>query len=373
MWIEELPNGKYKYVERYTDTLTGKKRKVSLTHTKKNNRVEKEMFIKLQEKIDKKNETSNVDIDFQMLTNKWLKVFEKQVKTSTFNNNLSYMKVINREIGNIRLSYLKVAHINSVILTLFDKNYGYDTVKGMTSSIKNIVRFGLKYGYISDRELLNGIHLPKLNKRNKDEFKYLERDEIKLMVKQLTEAGYAEVARMALIQIYTGVRHGELIALDYDKHINFKEKTITIERTWYHRKKIFQTPKSGKTRIIHFNKDTEELLKEQIKYSKIKTLQHGLNKNKRLLFINYHNDPFTNSYTNELLNRYVNIPGKHVTTHIFRHTFITLMIEQQVELSLIAKHVGHSNTDMIQKVYAHFTKKMDEDLKSAVNNFSINL
>lgn len=373
MWTEELPNGKFKYVERYKDPLTNKLQKVSITHSKNNNRVEKEMFIKLQEKIERKLAKSSADIDFKTLTAKWLSVFEKQVKPSTFNNNQSYMKVINKEIGDIHLEHLKVSHINSAILSLFDKNYGYHTVKGMVGSIRNSIRFGLKYGYLVDRELLNGIHLPKINVRKKDEFKYLEREELAQVVKSLTDAGYEEIGRLCLIQTYTGMRYGELIGLDYDKHIDFKEKIITIERTWYHRKKIFQTPKSGKTRIIHFNKDTERLLKEQIKYVKIKTMKNGLDKNKRLLFLNYHNDPQTNSYTNELLGRYVNVPGKHVTTHIFRHTFISLMIEQGVELSLIAKHVGHSNTNMIQKVYAHFTQKMNEDLKEAVEKFNISI
>lgn len=31
MWIEELPNGKYKYTERYKDPLTNKWRKTSIT------------------------------------------------------------------------------------------------------------------------------------------------------------------------------------------------------------------------------------------------------------------------------------------------------------------------------------------------------
>ena len=31
MWVEQLQNGKYKYVERYTDYLTGKSKKVSIT------------------------------------------------------------------------------------------------------------------------------------------------------------------------------------------------------------------------------------------------------------------------------------------------------------------------------------------------------
>lgn len=373
MWIEEQANGKFKYVERYTHPLTGKRKTVSITHLKKNKRIEKEMPLLLQKKIEEKLAKHSADIDFSTLTEKWLSVFKKQVKTSTLNNNQSYMIVINREIGEIALKNLQVSNVNSAILTLFDKDYGYGTVKGMVATIRNVIRFGLKYGYLVDRELLNGIHLPKINVKEKDEFKYLEREELAQVVTSLNAAGYEEIGRLCLLQTYTGMRFGELIALDYDKHINFKEKTITIERTWYHRKKIFQTPKSGKTRIIHFNKDTERLLKEQIQHVKIKTMQHGLDKNKRLLFLNYHNDPQTNSYTNELLGKYVNIPDKHVTTHIFRHTFISLMIEQGVELSLIAKHVGHSNTNMIQKVYAHFTKKMNEDLKDAVDNFSISI
>lgn len=34
MWIEETKNGKYKAVERYTDYLTGKQKKVSVTMEK---------------------------------------------------------------------------------------------------------------------------------------------------------------------------------------------------------------------------------------------------------------------------------------------------------------------------------------------------
>lgn len=373
MWIEELDNGKFKYVERYTDPLTGKQKKVSITHTKKNNRVEKEMFLMLQSKIDTKLKKSSKDINFRTLTEKWLTVYEKQVRSSTFNSRVSYMLVINRDIGDILLDKLKVAHINTAILNLLNAGYSYDTVRGMVGSIRNIIRFGLKYGQLSDRELLNGIEIPKINVTEKDEFKYLERNELKKVVDQLEEKGYGELARMCLIQTYTGMRYGEMIGLDYTKHINFKEKSILIERTWYHRKKIFQPTKDGKPRTIYFNDETAILLKEQIQYTKLKVMQHSLNKTQRHLFVNYHSEPFTNSYTNELLGKYVDIPNKHVTTHIFRHTFITLMIEQGTELALIAKHVGHADTNMIQKVYAHFTEKMDTDLQNAINDFSISL
>ena len=35
MWIEETKNGKYKFVEQYTDYITGKKKRVSVTLEKK--------------------------------------------------------------------------------------------------------------------------------------------------------------------------------------------------------------------------------------------------------------------------------------------------------------------------------------------------
>lgn len=31
MWVEDLPNGKYKYCERYRDNKTGKVKKISVT------------------------------------------------------------------------------------------------------------------------------------------------------------------------------------------------------------------------------------------------------------------------------------------------------------------------------------------------------
>ncbi len=34
MWVEELSNGKFKFVERYTDYMTGKVKRVSVTMDK---------------------------------------------------------------------------------------------------------------------------------------------------------------------------------------------------------------------------------------------------------------------------------------------------------------------------------------------------
>jgi len=41
MWVEELPNGKFKYFERYKDPLTEKWKKVSITLEKCSRQAEK--------------------------------------------------------------------------------------------------------------------------------------------------------------------------------------------------------------------------------------------------------------------------------------------------------------------------------------------
>lgn len=58
MWVEDLPNGKYKYCEHYTDT-KGKIRKVSVTLDKNSSRTQNEASRLLYNKIDAKLEKKN--------------------------------------------------------------------------------------------------------------------------------------------------------------------------------------------------------------------------------------------------------------------------------------------------------------------------
>lgn len=54
MWIEELPNGKYKFFERYKDPYSEKLKKVSVTLDKKTAQARNQAATLLQEKINEK-------------------------------------------------------------------------------------------------------------------------------------------------------------------------------------------------------------------------------------------------------------------------------------------------------------------------------
>ena len=52
MWMEELPNGKYKFFERYKDPYTEKWKRVSITLSSGTSRAKKEAQKLLDERIE---------------------------------------------------------------------------------------------------------------------------------------------------------------------------------------------------------------------------------------------------------------------------------------------------------------------------------
>ena len=52
MWVEETKKGKYKFIERYTDPLTGKYKRVSIVLDKNTSQSRKQAQKALLDKID---------------------------------------------------------------------------------------------------------------------------------------------------------------------------------------------------------------------------------------------------------------------------------------------------------------------------------
>lgn len=57
------------------------------------------------------------------------------------------------------------------------------------------------------------------------------------------------------------------------------------------------------------------------------------------------------------------IPGKKISTHIFRHTHISMLAEMNVPLKAIMQRVGHNDPNTTLQIYTHVTNAMREDLQ----------
>ena len=169
----------------------------------------------------------------------------------------------------------------------------------------------------------------------------------------------------------TGMRFNEMTALDIERDIDLENQLIHINHNYDPRNDVFTSPKTGDARTIYINSDAVNVIKQLLSIRLTKIMRYNLNRDNTLLFRQNRGERPKNIRTVNVLLKKHSINGKEISTHIFRHTFITYMIEDGVDINLIAKHVGHSSVKMIQEVYSHFTDKMDENLKNVILKFKI--
>ena len=106
MWVEELPNGKYKYFERYKDTYTEKWKRVSVTLNSGSNRAKKEAQRLLDDKIAQKIESSNTtNVSFHNAFNEWWEFHQKQIKLSSIKSLAASVKRISDTIEQGTVKY----------------------------------------------------------------------------------------------------------------------------------------------------------------------------------------------------------------------------------------------------------------------------
>ena len=62
---------------------------------------------------------------------------------------------------------------------------------------------------------------------------------------------------------------------------------------------------------------------------------------------------------NTILNH---LSAQNITSHMFRHTHVALLIEAGVPIKVISERLGHSDTSITLSIYTHVTANMKIDL-----------
>lgn len=117
--------------------------------------------------------------------------------------------------------------------------------------------------------------------------------------------------------------------------------------------------KGNKQRIIQIC--NEELLALLKFYKKLLVQRSGHNGNTFL--INRLNKPISDQSIRLLVKRLYKAAGikKHITPHVFRHSFATLLLENDVDIKYIQEMLGHSSVAITQ-IYTHVNKAKQRHL-----------
>ena len=145
----------------------------------------------------------------------------------------------------------------------------------------------------------------------------------------------------------TGVRVSELCALKYDD-VRLGEGEIKIYG------------KGAKERFVQIaNPEVlEALYSYQEAYKDIMT-QAGT------FFVNRLRKPLSDQSARSIVDNYSKLAGveTHITPHMFRHSFATLLLEEGVDIRYIQRLLGHSSIVTTQ-IYTHVAGKKQRDILS---------
>lgn len=382
MWYKQIINSKgtrYKFTERFLNPITGENFTLSVTLNSKSVQVQKQARLMLQKKFDEKMDNLDVqkkqaerlnNLTLHQLIDEWLEHVKPTIKESTYVVRVNTIKKIKKATAND----MKFLDFTPAIAEkiLYDMYYNDNLSAGYAHSVlvllKNIMKYAQKAEYIQDISKYSDIKLKKKpvseKELHKSANKFLDRNELREVLKQLNEIKPRVSLAMEFIAL-TGLRFGELVALriqDYDKEnskisVNGSISSVTGERT---------TPKNQYSyRDVCLNKRAKKILNDLILQNK--TLAwNKVYKDKGYIFTNSHGNPLDIIQVNLLLKK-IEANNKSLTTHIFRHTHITLLIEMNTPLKAIMQRVGHHDVKTTMEIYTHYSSKMNEEMQSKVN------
>lgn len=142
---------------------------------------------------------------------------------------------------------------------------------------------------------------------------------------------------MAMVAARTGLRLGELLALDWGD-VDLDARRLTVRRALV--RGVLTSPKSGKTRHVPLCDAARDAFA-------------SLPRRPGFVFAHDDGRPFTHSSAQKALDRAIRAAGlRHFGWHVLRHTFASHLVMRGAPLRAVQELLGHSTIVMTER-YAH--------------------
>ena len=299
------------------------------------------------------------DITFGSFAERW---FATEKSHKSLATKYMYRNVLDKhllpELKNLYFSEIEVADLQRIIDRNFDK---YETCNKIRLTLRQI------YAAAGDTD---GVNLPRINlnrliipKKKKTEKRALN-DEEKTAV---TNAVFnpKQKAFVSLIY-YTGMRREEALALipsDFD----FRNKTVTVSRTL-----VLDHSQAGQAVIVHGAKNNNSLRTIPLPDKCVDAIKDYVGSCNGYLFPMRSGEPMSETSFRRFWDSVKKAMATQaptatdLTPHVFRHNYATMLYYSDISTKKAAQLMGHKDTTMIMKIYAH----LDEQKENAAEKIN---
>lgn len=368
MWVEKLSNGKYRAVERYTDPMTGKERKTSVTMEKDTRVTRKAASEALRAKIEAAISVVTSDtVTLKELVEAYRKDQKKTVRPSTYTRNWFACNALMEILGEDTLvNRLSAPYVREKLLA---KNEEPGTMNEHLKRYKALIRWGYRNDLVENIDHLNKLpNFKDAPHRESIKDKYMESAELKKLLDHMDQPVWRLLTEFLSL---SGLRIGEAIGLE-QKDVDLKAMQIHITKAYDVVNKEISTAKTlCSNRDVAIQPQLLDCCRRISTEMKKRSMYFGLGKRKLFLYerdggyLDYY------AYNKYLRENTDKIIGRPLTPHALRHTHASLLMEAGVPIDVISRRLGHENSKVTKEIYLHVTKKLKQKDDELIGKVSI--
>ena len=291
----------------------------------------------------------------------YLKPASFQRKKSTYENHVAPV------FENIPIEEITYEDVQDFIDKMSKNGFSYSSVKKVYEVINSCIRY-----YRKKRQVYfdpcEGVRIPTVNKKDISDFRFFNEQEIALIEKEAsrTYTTGKKVYRLGeaiLVLLYTGMRAGELLALEWSD-IDYENNIISITKDAIlisdpsktknkYKTVIQQTPKTKKSRrtIPMSNKAKNALLElSKVTGNDKYIMTTSTGEHVKLFSVD-------KMFVKILRNAGIISEDESCGVHTLRHTFASVLFKNDVDIKVISEILGHSSTKITEDIYIHLIQQ----------------
>ncbi|WQV96687.1 site-specific integrase [Helicobacter pylori] len=238
-----------------------------------------------------------------------------------------------------KITQERISRYHENTLKLYKKN----TIHNLNANLKSFLEFCQTEGFIEKSPYFA------ITLKNAKEAKAIDPFSLEEIKTLLENAPTLPLKAFLMVAFFTGARTGEQLALTWED-IDFKEKTITINKSLNELGQITSPKNKPSVREIDLLEPVEKILKE---------LKASEPANKKFVFIDMPKRISIFQRHFKKLLKALNLKDRKLYTT--RHTFASLMLSQGEEAMWVSKTLGHKDLNTTYKTYSHYIPKQDKE------------